>query len=363
MKLSEVINELVEERGLDKDALSSIICEGILAAYEKRYPELDFFVDYSKKEDEVLVRVRKKVVSHVLDPEKEVGLRKAHSVDPKAKIDDEVLLPFELPIGRIEILRAKQTIASSIRRVEAEEVCKEFAEKVGSIVHGVVHKCERNGALVKIRETLAFMPKSLSIPGSKCIVGAHVRALLKEVLPEPRNDSQLILDQSSSDFLRRLFELEIPEVFEQLIEIKTVVRAPGYKSKMVVVSNDKNIDPVGTCVGVGGARIRPILKEIGSEKIDIVAEQDSLEDLVKCALKPAEVNRVQIDGGLATVWVDEGQRSLAIGKMGQNIALASQLAGIHISLAPADSPGSVPVFVEEKKEEEKKSEKKEKEEE
>jgi N utilization substance protein A len=134
--------------------------------------------------------------------------------------------------------------------------------------------------------------------------------------------------------LQGLFELEIPEVFERLVEIKKILRAPGYKSKVAVVSHDLNIDPVGTCVGVGGVRIKPILKELGGEKIDVIAWNDSPEALVRGALKPAEINRVELaeNGTDAYVWLDDEQRSLAIGKMGQNISLASRLTGLNLHL-------------------------------
>jgi N utilization substance protein A len=154
-------------------------------------------------------------------------------------------------------------------------VYEEFKEREGAIVHGTVHKCERGGAVVKIGEALAFLPKSLMIPGEKCSAGYTIRALLKEVLPEPRNDNQLILDRSSDLFLQRLFELEFPEVFEKLVEIKKIVRIPGYKSKVAVISHDKNIDPVGTCIGIGGARIKPVLKELSGEKIDVIVWSES----------------------------------------------------------------------------------------
>ncbi len=333
MKLSDVIDELVEERGLDKSVLSSIVCEGILAAYTKKYPELPISVDHDKKSDEVRVSITKRVVSTPEDDELEISLRKAKTFNPKAEIDQEISVPFELPIGRIEILRARQIIAQKIRSIEALAVYEEFKEKEGTIVHGVIHKCERSGAVVKLQDTLAFLPKSLMIPTENCYVGYSIRTLLKEVLPEPRNDNQLILDRASDVFLQKLFELEIPEVFERLVEIKKIVRTPGYKSKVLVASHDKNIDPVGTCVGVGGARIKPILKEIGGERIDIIAFTDSKEELIKNALKPAEIARVEIvDAENARVYIAEDQRSLAIGKMGQNIALASKLVDINIHL-------------------------------
>ncbi len=338
MKLSQVIDELVEEKGLDRSVLSAIIAEGMLAAYKKKYPDLPLKVTYNRKIDEIEVFIEKVVVNTVQDDDTQISLRKARSIKEDAQVGDTLDLPFEGTIGRIEILKAKQVIAQKIRAIESSAVYQEFKPKENTIVHGIIHKCERNGITVKLQDTFAFLPKSLTIPGDKCIVGYPLRALLKEVLPEPRHENQLILDRTSPEFLRRLFELEVPEIFEKLVEIKKIVRAPGYKSKVLVVSHDKNIDPVGTCVGVGGARIKPILRELGTEKIDIIAFNRSLEDLIRDALKPAEVNRVElVDTKNAHVWVDEDQRSIAIGKMGQNIALASELTGMNIHLVKNDT--------------------------
>jgi N utilization substance protein A len=337
VKLSLVIDQLVEERGLDRATLSSIICEGMLAAYQKKYPGLMLRVEHDKKTDDIVVSVQKEVVSTVHDEDAQITVRKARFIEKDAEAGSSVWMPFEGTIGRIEILRAKQVIASKIRSLEAGAVYNEFKSKEGTIIHGVIHKCERGGTVVKLQDSLAFLPRSLTIPTDKCIVGYPIRALLKEVLLEPRNENQLILDRASEQFLKGLFELEIPEVFEKLVEIKKIVRAPGYKSKVVVVSNDSNIDPVGTCVGVGGVRIKPILKELGGEKIDVIAWTDSLETLIKNALKPAEINRVELDGKEARVWLNDDQRSLAIGKMGQNISLASKLAEVNIHLMPSES--------------------------
>lgn len=333
VKLAQVIEELIEEKGLDRQVLSSIICEGLLAAYKKKYPDLPLSVNYDKKTDDIEVVVEKTVVSSVADDETQISLRKARTINENAELDDIISQPFDGKIGRIEILKAKQIIAHKIRTVEAEAIYNEFKDKEGTIVHGTIHKCERHGVTVKMGDTLAFLPKSLLIPDDKCIIGYSIRALLKEVLPEPRNENQLILDRSSAEFLKKLFEIEVPEIYEKLVEIKKIVRAPGYKTKVVVISNDKNIDPVGTCVGVGGARIKPILKELGSEKIDIIEAAGSIEEFIQRALKPAEVNRVElIDDENANIWVDEDQRSIAIGKMGKNIALAAQLTGVQLHL-------------------------------
>ncbi len=339
MKLFEVIDALVEERGLDKEALSDIVCEGMLAAFQKRYPESAIRVHLDKKSGELVVQVEKEVVAAPEDEELQISLRKIRAIEKNAEIGDKVWVPFEKPIGRIEILRAKQVIAQRIKEVEAEEIYNAFKDKEGTVLQGVVHKVEQNGVLIKIQEFLAFLPRSLSVPGEKLSAGFPIRALLKEVLVQPRNENQLILDRSSALFVEKLFAIEIPEVFEKLVDIKRAVRIPGYKTKIVVTSNDSNIDPVGTCVGVGGVRIKPILKELGTEKIDIISWTDSLELLVKNALKPAEINRVVVDddGRSALVWLDDDQRSLAIGKMGQNIALASQLTGVQIELVQSSS--------------------------
>lgn len=342
MKLSQVIEELVEERGLDRTVLANIMCEGMLEAYKKRYPEVPLEVLYNKKTDEIGIVVGKIVVKAVANDDAEISLRKARALDEQADLGATVKVPFEKPIGRIEILRAKQIIAQKIREVEAAAIYNEFKSKEGQVVSGTIHKVEVGGTVVKVGDAMAFLPRSLTIPGDKIVIGYPIRAVLKEVLAEPRNDNQLILDRASTDFLKRLFELEIPEVYEKLVEIKKIVRSPGYKSKVVVVSNDKNVDPVGTCVGVGGSRIKPILRELGAEKIDIIGSARTAEELVKLALKPAEVKRVEIiDGKTAHVWVDDDQRSVAIGKGGQNIMLASQLTGLAIDLVKNETSGSL----------------------
>ena len=334
MHLSEVIENLVEEKGLPRETLSDIVCQGILAAYQAGHPGLNLRVSFEKKTGELLVEVEKTVVAAVDNEETQVSVRKAKSLGQNLVAGDTVWTPFEGKVGRIEILRAKQLISQNIRNVEASVIYSEFKDRQGSVLQGVVHKVERGGALIKVLDHLGFLPRSLSIPDEKLNPGYSVRVLLKEVLEQPRNENQLIFDRSSEAFVKALFELEIPEIFERLVEIKEIVRIPGYKTKVVVVSHDLNIDPVGACVGVGGVRIKPILKELGNEKIDVIPWTDDLELFVKNSLKPAEINRIGLsdDEKTAKIWLDEDQRSLAIGKMGQNIALASRLTGVHLEI-------------------------------
>lgn len=343
MNLTDVIQELVEERDLDRATLASIIKEGMLAGYQKKYPDLELRVDFNESTGNLTVDVCKEVVSSVENEDTQISLRKARNINPLVAVGEKAWVPFEKGIGRVEVLKAKQIIAQRIREIEAQSIYNAFKDKEGLIVQGSLYKNERAGSLIKLQDVIAFLPKSLTIPGEKLVPGYPIKALLKEVLAQPRGENQLILDRVSTLFLKKLFELEIPEVFEGLVEIRQIVRDPGYKSKVVVASHDANIDPVGTCVGVGGARIKPILKELGGEKIDVIASTSSQEDLVRNALKPAEINRVEVIDSVARVWLNDDQRSLAIGKMGKNIALASELVALNIELV--ESAGSSNNFV------------------
>jgi N utilization substance protein A len=340
VKLADVIDELVEERGLERAALGAIVCEGMLSAYQRKYPELALKVEEDSATGDLAVLVQKTVVPSVDDDYTQISLKKARNINKDAALDDTLWLPFEGVIGRVEVLRARQVIAGKIKHIEAQIIYDRFKNKQGHIIIGTVHKSERNGISVKFGDVYAFLPYSLAIPGERFAVGYTIRALLKEVLAEPQGDYQLILDRISPDFLHALFALEIPEVFEKLVEIKKIVRAPGYKSKVAVFSHDRNIDPVGTCVGVGGSRIKPILKEIGGETIDVFLWSDALQLFVKNSLKPAVIDRVEIssDNTMARVWLHEDQRSFAIGKGGQNISLASQITGVNIQLVKEDEP-------------------------
>jgi len=332
--LLSVINDLVEEKGLDRSVLSSIVAEGMMAAYVKKYPQVKLQIDYDKKNGDISVLALKTVVSSVKDELKEIGLKKAIIYNKNIKVGEELWVKFESPVGRIEILTAKQMISDKIRKIEALSVYNMFKPSEGEIIYGTVYKLQSNGALIKIQENYGFLPKSLSILEEKLIINSPIRVLLKEVLIEPRNENQLILDRSSPEFIKKLLFIEIPEIFERIVEIKNIVRIAGYKSKIIVSSSDRNIDPVGTCIGIGGVRIKPILKELCNEKVDIISQSDSLETMVRDSLKPAKVDRVEIEGPTkAIVWLDDEQRAIAIGKLGQNIALASKLLGVDIKLA------------------------------
>lgn len=342
MNIQEVIQEFVAEKGLDFQVLTGIAAEGILAAYQKKYPHLMLRAIINDK-DGFLVEIEKKVVSRPTDNEQEISLTRAKNINKNAVVDELIWVPFEGKIGRVEILKARQIIAQRIRDIESKQLYEAFKSKQGEIVVGVIQKHERSGIVVGIGESQAFLPKNNIIPGENLAVGFTIRALLLEVLTEPVEDHQLILDRVSSLFVQRLFELEIPEVFEKIVEIKQIVRAAGYRTKIIVTSRDRNIDPVGTCVGVAGSRIKPILHELHGEKIDVIGWSEVLELRVKNALKPAIIDRILLspDEKTAEVWLAEDQRALAIGKNGKNIALVAQLTGVTVQLMSSESSSDI----------------------
>lgn len=348
VNLKQVIDELIREKGLDRAILEKIVCEGMKSAYLKKYPTTTFVISYDHVLGTLSILTEKQVVQTVQDNDTEISLKKARHVDKNIQVGEAILVPFEGAIGRVEVLHARQVIAQHIRGIEALAVYNEFKSKQNEILHGVYHKTERGGVAIKLDDgTIAFLPNQNMSPADKVIIGAPIRCLLKEVLQEPVNDHQVILDRAAGAFLRKLMELEIPEVFEKIVEIKAVARIAGYKSKVIVSSREKNIDPVGTCVGIGGSRIKPILTEIGGEKIDIIEYVDSLEEMVKASLKPATVERVElVNKEEAFVWVEDDQRSYAIGKSGQNIALASRLLGVNIKLMQNEKVGKLGVSIE-----------------
>jgi transcription termination/antitermination protein NusA len=339
VNILEILQEFVAEKKLDQATLISIASEGIVEAYKRKYPDLPLRVVLTP-EHEFVVEIEKEIVSRVADQDREISLLKARNIKSKAKAGETLWVPFEGKIGRVEILKARQIISSHIRNIETKQLYDLFKPKEGEIIVGIVQKYERSGVVVSIGEAFAFLPKSNMIPEEHLVVGYSIRALLKEVLTEPVEDHQLILDRISPLFVQRLFELEIPEVFDRIVEIKEVVRAPGYRTKVVVTSKDRNIDPVGTCVGVAGSRIKPILKEISGEKVDVIGWNESLEIRVKNALKPAVIDRIELsnDEKTASVWLPEDQRAIAIGKGGKNVALVTKLTGVNVQFMTNEKP-------------------------
>jgi len=241
-------------------------------------------------------------------------------------------------LGRIAAQTAKQVIIQRTRERERASIFEEFSERRGTIVTGSVVRIENGNLLVNIGRTEGFLPRSEQIPGETHQVGERLRVLILEVREHP-NQVKVILSRSHPEFIVRLFELEVPEVAERIIEIRALAREAGYRTKVAVSSIDSKVDAVGACVGVRGSRIKNIVEELGGEKIDIVRWNESSQILIQNALKPAEVQEIALglELGKATVVVAEDQLSLAIGKRGQNVRLAARLTGWDVDiLTPAE---------------------------
>jgi len=241
-------------------------------------------------------------------------------------------------LGRIAAQTAKQVMMQKIREDERSSIFDEFSERVGTVVTGQVVRVESGGLVVNLGRVEAFMPRSEMIPGGTHQPGERARGMILDVREE-QNQVRIVLTQTHPDYIRKLFEMEVPEVAERIIEIRTLAREAGYRTKIAVSSIDSKVDAVGACVGVRGSRIRNIVDELGGEKIDIVRWNESSQILISNALKPAEVKETFLcfELGKATVIVDESQLSLAIGKRGQNVRLAARLTGWDIDImTPAE---------------------------
>lgn len=246
-----------------------------------------------------------------------------------------VLSPGDL--GRIAGQTFKQVMIQGFRDDERTSLVQEFSRRVGDIVTGAVQRYEGGALVVTIDRAEAFMPKAEQIPGEMFQPGDRVRCLVKEVR-DAGSAVKIVLSRSSPDFIKRLFEVEVPEVSEKIIEIKAMAREPGYRTKIAVASVDSKVDPVGACVGVRGSRIKNIVDELNGEKIDIVRWNESSQILIGNALKPAEVAEISLclELGRATVVVRDDQLSLAIGKRGQNVRLAARLTGWDVDILTPD---------------------------
>ncbi|MFO0837608.1 MAG: transcription termination factor NusA [Phycisphaerae bacterium] len=236
-------------------------------------------------------------------------------------------------LGRIAAQTAKQVIIQKSRERERTSIFEDFTERRGTILTGTVTRIEGGNLLVNVGRTEGFLPRSEQIPGETHQIGERIRVLILEVREQP-NQIKIILSRSHPEFILRLFELEVPEVAERIIEIKAIAREAGYRTKVAVSSIDSKVDAVGACVGVRGSRIKNIVEELGGEKIDIVRWNESSQILIQNALKPAEIQEIALclELGKATVVVAEDQLSLAIGKRGQNVRLAARLTGWDVDI-------------------------------
>ena len=321
--LYSVIEEFVDEKGISKETIIQGITEALQQLYTMKLPDLTIVVEFNRKKGEIVIQKLVTVVAKVENEYTEIILKKALVYNETAQIGEEIKIPCDVKLNRVDILKIKQMINSKIKAIEIQLISKEFEEKKNTIVTGVVNKIDHYGVSLLVQGYNAFLPKSNQIPEEKYHANMNLKVLIKEII---------ILDRSSNLFIEKLLELEIPEIFEGIVKIEKVVRVPGYKTKILVYAKDKNVNPVGTCIGVSGARIKPILKEIEPERIDFIAVTENKEQLVIDSLKPAKINFVSFQNDKAFVSIDQDERPVAIGKNGKNIHLASEISGFAIEL-------------------------------
>ncbi|HEX7512986.1 MAG TPA: transcription termination factor NusA [Candidatus Methylomirabilis sp.] len=340
MDLMQVIDQIGREKGIEKTILLDAVGAAILSASRKSLPvaqaALDLRVDFDGKLGQFMLYAVRKVVEEPTIPKVEISLAEAQQINPGAQIGDEVKTPVPVPansFGRIAAQTAKQVIIQRVREAERDSVFQTFKEKEGELVHGVVQRVIKGNAILNIGKAEAILPLREQLPREEFRVGDRVRAYILDVKKTSKG-SQIVVSRTHPGFLKRLFELEVPEIYEGIVEVKVAVREAGERAKIAVASKDSNVDPVGACVGYRGARVQAIVRELMGEKIDIVPWREDPAAFVKAALAPAEVQRATGESDTRTlrVVVADDQLSLAIGKRGQNARLAAKLVGWKVDI-------------------------------
>ncbi len=328
-----IIEEFIEEKGIAKETIIQGITEALQFIYENKFPNNVIIVEHDKKKEEITIKKRVKIVNKVEDESNEISLKRAQNISKTNQLDEEIEILCEENLNRVDILKIKQIINNKIKAIEIQIISKEFEDKKNTIVNGTIHKIDHYGTIILVHGYNAYLPKSNQVPGEKFFVNMPIKVLIKEINHEAKNFEEIIvLDRASISFIEKLLELEIPEVFEKIITIDKIVRVAGYKTKILLSSKDKNINAIGTCIGMSGSRIKPILKEIEPERIDFILNTKNKEQLISECLKPAKVNFVEIKDNKAFVFIDQEEKSAAIGKNGKNISLASSLSEFNIEL-------------------------------
>ncbi len=334
-ELMAVIEQVGREKGIDKHRVLAAVESALLTAAKKRYGNNENIqVQIDHDTGEILVVSLKTIAEQITDVKAQISLDEARTIDGEAELGDEIGSFIDVEeFGRIAAQAAKQVICQKVREATWEAVEREYSKREGELVHGIILGQERRHCLVEIGKTEALLPVHEQIPREVHRRGDRVRALLLEVRRSPK-DVQVILSRAHPQFVVKLFQLEVPEVTEKILEIKGVVREPGDRTKIAVSSKDKAVDPVGACVGIKGSRVQAIVRELKGEKIDIIPWTTDPRVFIGEALNPASIEKVGIDEEkkAALVVVADSQLSLAIGKNGQNVRLAAKLTGWKIDI-------------------------------
>lgn len=344
---SEILDALTiiaKEKGVDPDYLLETLEAGLLSAAQKKYRKAALVeVKIDQKSGEISIIVYMRATQNAWDPTCEIDMEEARRIVPDIQEGDVV--PVEVPVaefGRNAITAVKQSLVQHVREAERKNVYDEYIRRVGTIVTGTVQQVDRGAIIVRLGRTEGVIPPEENIRRDRPKIGDHIRALLVNVDPNARGP-QVILSRSRPEFVVKLFENEVPEVYEGVVEIRGIARESGARTKISVVSHDDRVDPVGACVGMKGSRVQNIVKYLGGERIDIVALSHDPLIFVSRALSPARVLNVSFMGDPKTVRavVPDDQLSLAIGKNAQNVRLAGQLTGLEIQLVSQSQQASL----------------------
>lgn len=334
-ELSKTIEMVGKEKGIGKIKIISALEEAVAAASKKKFgANKEIEAHYNEETGEIEVFQFFTVVEQVEDPDLEMSLEEARKYDPECTIGDSLGVKLDISgLGRIAAQTAKQIIIQKVRDAEREVVYSEYKDRKGTIVSGIVHRFDKGDIIVNLGRAEAILPHREQVPKESYRQGDRIRGIIIEVHKEGY-DPQIVISRTHPNFLIKLFEQEVPEIEEGIVEIKGVAREPGIRSKIAVYSRDPKIDPVGACVGMKGTRVQAIVQELKGEKLDIVKWSNNAYEFVCNALAPAQIYKGIVDEEERTMElvVPDDQLSLAIGKRGINVRLAAKLTGWKIDV-------------------------------
>src|SRR5438105_9987879 len=334
--IAQNIEALCQEQGIDRDLVIEAIKEAVRAAAKKQFKGgEDIQVDWSS-DTGLEISASKVVVDEVADPFTELSIDEARELGgEEVEVGDALLLPLPMEeLGRIAAQTAKQILFQKVRDAVRNNVYEQYIDKIGDLVNGFVKRFERGNMIVDLGNLEAILPRWLKSRGEQWNQGERIRVVITNVSKESKGP-QIEVSRTSPELLERLFEMEVPEIYDGTVVIKSCVREPGERAKIAVVSNERDVDPVGACVGMKGSRVQAIIRELRGEKIDIIEWSEEPSVFAANSLSPAKVNQVRItdiENRQMEVIVNEDQLSLAIGKRGQNVRLATKLVGWNIDI-------------------------------
>lgn len=335
LELKKAIDQISKDKGIDRAHLIRTLEDAVRTSVERRYgEELDVEVRFNEDTGEIEIYQFKTVVEDVENDLTQIALEDALEHDPSVRVEDEMGFRMKIDdLGRIAAQSAKQVIIQRMRDAEQEQIYNEYKDRIGEIVSGITQRRDKGGWIVNLGRTEALLPKDEQIPKEHHKRGERTQALIIDVKKDGRGP-QVIISRSHRDYLAALFRLEVPEVDDGTVQIMGVARDPGSRAKVAVLTRDRDVDPVGACVGVRGSRIQNIVQELRGERIDIVVWNQDITVYAKNALAPAVITKIVVDEAenLLEVTVPDEQLTNAIGRKGQNVKLAAKLLGWKIDI-------------------------------